>query len=207
MNRPKKTNSLQSKKGIDIMEAKAISMLQTILKRRGQEYEKKEVASSELQRVNEYLLGTTPVIASQKDKLTERDIEAYVKEYTNRNYKSFIIISKSPASENVLKTVRGYADRIQFYDIQELQIDITTHRMYMPHYIYNEKFIADNPMIAKEYKIKSPQDELPRIDSQDIVVRLIGAVPGDIVYIRRHSDTNGYSHYWRLVVQDANLTE
>ena len=191
------------------MEDKAISMLQTILKRRGQESEKKQY-TTDVQRVNAYVLGTTLVFASQKDKLTERDILPLIEELEKSGLKSLVILSKSPASQNVLKAIRANASKVQFYHIQELQMDITTHRMYMPHYIYNEKFIAENPLVAKAYeaaKIKSPKDELPRIDSQDIVVRLIGAVPGDIVYIRRHSDTSGYSHYWRQVVEDANLTE
>lgn len=191
------------------MEERALSMLQTILTRRGQASERRPYQTNK-PRVNAYTLGDTIVFISQKDKLTVSDIDGLTSGYDINTSPNLIIVSKSPASENVLKMIRAFSRKIQFYDIQELQTDITTHRMYMPHYIYNEKFIAENPAVAKAYeaaKIKSPQDELPRIDSQDIVVRLIGAVPGDIVYIRRHSDTSGYSHYWRQVVEDANLTE
>lgn len=191
------------------MEEKAISMLQTILTRRGKGSEKKIIQSNN-PKVNAYMLGDTQVLFSHKDKLTVSDIDTILSSSTRDSDSNIIIVSRSPASENVLKKIRSYMGEIQFYDIQELQIDITKHRMYMPHYIYNEKFIADHPDIAKAYeaaKIKSPEQELPRIDSQDIVVRLIGAVVGDIVYVRRHSDTAGYSHYWRQVVEDANLTE
>jgi DNA-directed RNA polymerase subunit H (RpoH/RPB5) len=46
---------------------------------------------------------------------------------------------------------------------------------------------------------------MPWIDSQDIQARLIGAVPGNIVEITRHSDTVGQSVYYRYCVADVNV--
>jgi DNA-directed RNA polymerase subunit H (RpoH/RPB5) len=55
--------------------------------------------------------------------------------------------------------------------------------------------------------MKDPDNELPRMDSLDIGARLVGARPGDIVYIQRHSDTIGQAYVFRRVVKDANVDQ
>ena len=47
-------------------------------------------------------------------------------------------------------------------------------------------------------------EQLPKIDSQDIQARRIGAIPGDVIHIKRHSDTVGQADVWRLCVMDAH---
>jgi DNA-directed RNA polymerase subunit H (RpoH/RPB5) len=77
-----------------------------------------------------------------------------------------------------------------------------------PHFIFYENFKKQHPDITKEYekrKITNPQEQLPSMDSQDAMAKWIGAIPGDIVYIQRPSDTAGVADFWRYVVEDANV--
>ena len=70
----------------------------------------------------------------------------------------------------------------------------------MPHRILSEE---EKTKIFELYKISSPEP-LPAIDSQDTMVKWIGAIPGDIIEVTRHSDTAGRSLYYRHCVEDVN---
>jgi len=45
-----------------------------------------------------------------------------------------------------------------------------------------------------------PPNKLPRISINDPVVQLLGAKPGDIIEIKRRSQTAGEAVYYRIVV-------
>jgi len=45
-----------------------------------------------------------------------------------------------------------------------------------------------------------PPNKLPRISINDPVAQLLGAKPGDIIEIRRKSETAGEAVYYRIVV-------
>jgi DNA-directed RNA polymerase subunit H len=81
-------------------------------------------------------------------------------------------------------------------------MDISTHRMSVPHRILSPDEAKD---VLDRNRILKPEDQMPWIDSQDIQARLIGAVPGNIVEITRHSDTVGQSVYYRYCVADVNV--
>jgi len=110
----------------------------------------------------------------------------------------------SPPSDNVLRLVKSHAkNRVVLFHIWQLQFDITTHRMAMPHRILTED---EKTGILEKYKIASP-DQLPAIDSQDTMVKWIGAIPGDVIEVTRHSDTAGRSLYYRQCVENVNASE
>ena len=145
------------------------------------------------------------VIFSQKDKgVLERDIIAFRKfaeanDYTN----GLVVVSLVPPSDNVLKTIKAQSsERLQFFHIRQLQFDITTHRMAMPHRIMKED---ERTAMFKEFNIVKPEDQLPWIDSQDAQIKWIGGVPGDVIEVRRHSDVAGNVGYYRYVVADVNV--
>ena len=124
---------------------------------------------------------------------------------TDYNPSRVIIVSLSKPSENVDKVIKSYAEEgTQFFRIQELQFDIQSHRMYMPHRIVKDD---ERTAIFNKYKIQDPESQIPWIDSQDPPIKWIGAKPGDVIEVIRHSDTVGSSIYYRYVVKDVNVAQ
>lgn len=187
------------------MEDKALTILRTMLSRRGLDTKTERLVSEDLERVNMFTIGGVLVIFSQKDKgLLERDIRNFVAFAEANQFKNgLIIVALSAPSENVLKVVKTFAkDRVQFFHIRQLQFDITTHRMAMPHRILKEE---EKVALFKKFKIVNPAEQLPSIDSQDAMAKWIGAIPSDVIEITRHSDVGGNILYWRYCVDDVNI--
>jgi DNA-directed RNA polymerase subunit H (RpoH/RPB5) len=93
-------------------------------------------------------------------------------------------------------------ERIHFFYLPELQYDITQSRWSMPHRIMKPDEVTE---LLKTRNITKPEVQLLSIDSQDIQARILGAIPGDVVEVIRHSDTAGQSKVWRYCVMDANV--
>jgi DNA-directed RNA polymerase subunit H (RpoH/RPB5) len=183
----------------------ALEILRLVLGRRGLETKTERMTTEDVERANIYTIGNVLVIFSQKERgLLERDINTFITFAENNQYQNgVIIVSLLKPSENVLRAVKKRAkDRIQMFHIRELQFDITTHRMAMPHRILKED---ERTQLFNDRKVSSPEQQLPAIDSQDIMARLLGAVPGDIIGIQRHSDVAGMNEYYRYCVEDANV--
>jgi DNA-directed RNA polymerase subunit H (RpoH/RPB5) len=187
------------------MEDKALEILRVMLARRGLDTKTERVVAAELDRANLYTIGKMLVVFSQKDKgVLDKDITTFRKfaeanDYTN----GLVVVSLMPPSENVLRSIKSQAaDRLQFFHIRQLQFDITTHRMAVPHRILKED---ERTALFKRYNVVKPEDQLPWIDSQDPPVKWIGAVPGDILEVLRHSDVAGSLPYYRYVVADVNV--
>lgn len=186
-------------------EDRALEILQVVLGRRGLDTKTERMTTEDVERANLYTIGNVLVIFSQKERgLLERDINTFVAFAQNNQYENgVIIVSLLKPSENVLRAVKKHAkNRIQLFHIRELQFDITTHRMAMPHRILNEE---ERTKLYNDRKVSSPEQQLPAIDSQDIMVRLLGAVPGDVIGIQRYSDVAGVYPYYRYCVEDANV--
>lgn len=186
------------------MEDKALEILRVMLGRRGLDTKTERVSTEDLDRTNVYTIGDVLVVFSQKDKIGDRDVVKFIDFATTNEYThGLIIVSMSPASDNLLKTLKTHAkDRVQFFHIRQLQFDITTHRMAMPHRILNEE---ERTAIFKTYRISKPEEQLPWIDSQDAMVKWIGAIPGDVIEVTRHSDVAGSLAYYRYCVADVNV--
>jgi DNA-directed RNA polymerase subunit H (RpoH/RPB5) len=113
-----------------------------------------------------------------------------------------IIVGKAKPSENVLKVIKSFAkDRVQFFWIWHLQTDWTQHRLFVPHRILKEE---ERVKLFTTYTVKEPS-QLPLLDSQDYPVRVIGAIPGDVIEVLRHSDTAGTEPVYRYCVEDVNV--
>jgi DNA-directed RNA polymerase subunit H (RpoH/RPB5) len=156
-------------------------------------------------RANLYTIGSILVVFSQKDNgLTATDLNKFPTYAATQGHTTgMILVALSPPSENVLKAIKALAvDRVQVFHIRQLQFDITTHRMAMPHRILKEE---ERNELFKKYNIAKPDEQLPWIDSQDAMAKWIGAVPGDILEIVRHSDTAGAQPYYRYCVADVNV--
>jgi DNA-directed RNA polymerase subunit H (RpoH/RPB5) len=184
---------------------KALDILRSMLGRRGLDTKTDRLVTDDLERANLYTIGKVLVVFSQKDSgLTTRDINAFVNFAATNDYTTgLIMVGLNPPSDNVLKTIKGLAkDRVQFFHIRQLQFDVTTHRMAMPHRILTED---ERTAMFKEYTVTKPEEQLPWIDSQDTMAKWIGALPGDILEVTRHSDVAGPQLYYRYCVADVNV--
>jgi DNA-directed RNA polymerase subunit H (RpoH/RPB5) len=180
---------------------RALEILKVMLASRGLDTKEERLVSDTIESANLYKIGDITVIFSQKGRgLLERDIRTFLKlGYDN----GMIIVTMAPPSENVLKFIKGFAkDRVQLFHLRQLQFDITTHRYAMPHRILKED---EKKAIFDKYKILKPEDQLPWIDSQDAMAKWIGAVPGDVIEVIRHSDVAGRVAYYRYCVEDVNI--
>jgi len=186
------------------MEEKALEIIQIMLSRRRKGSTKVEPVNMELENVTSYTIGDVLTIFSQKNNVLVNDIVKFIKAAEEGGYTNgVIVISLSPPSANVLKFVKSQAkNHLQFFHIRQLQFDITTHRLAMPHRILNED---EKTEVFKKYNIIKAEDQLPWIDSQDPMVKWIGAIPGDVIEIERHSDTVGKSMYYRYCAEDVNV--
>ena len=188
------------------MEDKALEILRTMIARRGLDSKTERVVTDALEKVNLYTVGGILVVFSQKDKgLLDRDIKNFVEFATNNDYTNgLILVALVPPSENVLKSIKNMTKEhpIQFFHIRQLQFDITTHRLVMPHRILKED---EKTEVFKRYNITKPEDQLPWIDSQDAMVKWIGGRPNDVIEVLRHSDVAGTQPYYRYCVPDVNV--
>lgn len=187
------------------MEEKALETLQLMIGRRGLDTKTERVVSEDVERANMYSIGKILVFFSQRENgLMARDINIFLGYASHNGYENgIILVGLVPPSENVLKNIKSLAkDRVQFFHIRQLQFDITTHRMAMPHRILKEE---ERNALFKKYNVTKPEEQLPWIDSQDTMAKWIGAMPGDILEVTRHSDVAGPQLYYRFVVPDVNV--
>lgn len=187
------------------MEEKALETLRTMIGRRGLDTTSDRLVTDDLERANLYTIGNILIVFSQKDNgLMARDITTFMTFATANGYTNgVIIVGLIPPSENVLKAIKALAaDRVQFFHIRQLQFDITTHRMAMPHRVMKED---ERTAMFKTYNVTKPGEQLPWIDSQDTMAKWIGAKPGDILEVTRHSDVAGPQLYYRYCVADVNV--
>lgn len=194
------------------MEERAIDIIKIMLSRRNPEANLnmedvviEKVTQGTQTPAKAYLIGDVLVIFTSRSKLLEQEIRNINKAVAGSQYagRSRIMISLSPPSENVEKYIRSISkEGVQFFHIQQLQFDLSTHRMYMPHRILNED---ERTAMFNAYKVSMPESQLPWIDSQDPPIKWIGAKPGDVVEVIRHSDSAGPSVYYRYVVEDVNV--
>ena len=188
------------------MEDTALETLRTMLGRRGLDTKTDRVIAEGVDlRANLYTIGSILVVFSQKDNgLTGTDLTKFTAYAAAQGYTTgLILVALSPPSENVLKAIKALAvDRVQVFHIRQLQFDITTHRMAMPHRILKED---ERTVMATRYTVTKPAEQLPAIDSQDPMAKWIGAMPGDILEVTRHSDVAGPQVYYRYCVADVNV--
>jgi DNA-directed RNA polymerase subunit H (RpoH/RPB5) len=182
-------------------EERALNTLRIYFERRKLGTDTKSVTSDFKDTANIYTVGDMLVIFSQKDKMLERDATTYIKFAADNGYTNGVtIVARSAPSENLLNAIRS--QKVLFFHLRELQMDITTHRMSVPHRILKPD---EAKIVLEKNRVVNPEFQLPCIDSQDIQARIIGAVPGDIIEITRHSDTVGKSIYYRYCVADVNV--
>jgi len=200
------------------MEERAIDQLRIILERQGVKIDAIETLEN-TEKALKVKLGNYTAILSRKQKLSDKDVAGWLGLSDGDGggevvaSKNAILVTMSKPSANVESVIRNYLVRGNirlYFHLRELQFDITKHRMFPPHFLFNDAFKKANTAVTEQFnrfRMKTPEEELPRMDCLDIGARLVGALPGDVVYIQRYSDTGGYVPYWRRVVADANVDQ
>lgn len=194
------------------MEERALNVIKSMLKYRNPEANLntetvviEKVTQGTQTPATAYLVGDVLVIFTSRAKLLEQEIRSINAAVGGSQFagRPRILVSLSPSSENVEKYIKSISkEGIQFFHIKQLQYELPNHRMYMPHRILKED---ERTAVFNAYKVSNPENQLPWIDSQDPPVKWIGAKPGDVVEVTRHSDSAGTSLYYRYVVEDVNI--
>ena len=95
----------------------------------------------------------------------------------------------TPAGRKFAKSAR-----IELVEGGYASFDLFEHDLVPKHWIANDDEVD---LVLSHYKIR--KDQLPRIASDDPAVKVLGALPGQVLRIERDSLTSGSSYYYRLV--------
>ena len=101
-----------------------------------------------------------------------------------------IILSEPPHEAFALHSAKQWTlvkARVCFFHLKQIISNPASHMMVPPHRKLSE---AECDFVMKKLRLKS-KSELPHIKYHDIQARVLGLVPGDIVEIRRPSETIG----------------
>lgn len=174
-------------------------VLKRMLSQRGVPVETVEMlddpAGGRLQKIGDYLVYQTP-----KSRLSEDDIDAFVKDIDEKGAGRGILIVENPPSAVVLNVIRKHADKVQLFHRKQLVTDITSHRKLSPHRILTPE---ERSVFFETYRVNPSL--MPSIDSQDAMAKWIGARPGDVIEILRKSETAGGPPYYRICVANTSL--
>lgn len=167
------------------MEERALGTLKSMLTSRGRKAETFEPVGNQMDETRMYTFDGVLIVFSEKTRLTPtefKNILAYASE--NGHTSGTIIITLSKAPESVVDILRQYLANkenplVQLFYISHLNFDISKHRKVPLHRLMTGD---ETTKMMKAYNIQDLK-QLPKIDSQDAMVRWIGARPGDVVEI------------------------
>jgi DNA-directed RNA polymerase subunit H len=116
-----------------------------------------------------------------------------IKERDNGEYSHAILIG----GERYTYAARREAEEmdVELLHRRFLSIDLFMHDLVPEHDIVEEKEILE---LEKEYGIA--RDQLPKIKAGDPAAKAIGARPGDVILIKRKSETAGKFQVYRYCV-------
>lgn len=108
-----------------------------------------------------------------------------------------ILLSEPPHDAFALQAAKQWnimKARVCFFHLKQIISNPASHCMVPPHRKLNEE---ECQVVMKKLKLKS-KSELPHIKYHDMQSRVLGLVPGDIVEIRRPSETVGEYTLFRV---------
>ncbi|MCJ7450668.1 MAG: DNA-directed RNA polymerase subunit H [Candidatus Nanohaloarchaeota archaeon QJJ-9] len=83
-----------------------------------------------------------------------------------------------------------------FHGGGNMALDIQNHELVPDHEKMDEEEVQN---LLEEYDIE--KENLPKIKSDDSVMKSMDAEPGDVIRIIRESETAGKTEYYRIVVE------
>jgi DNA-directed RNA polymerase subunit H (RpoH/RPB5) len=191
------------------MEDRALATIKTMLNERNLKVEQPESLGSPVDDTKMYNFGGVLVIFSEKTRVSDNNLTAYIKFALENNYTNgTIVISQIPSSESVLNSVRKYINKpenpmLQIFDIRSVGFNRSLHVKVPRHRILAKNEISE---LEVRYNISKAKEQLPWIDSQDPMAKWVGARPGDIIEIIRFSESAGASPYYRYCVANVSDT-
>lgn len=167
------------------MEETALTTLKSMLISRGLKDVNFEEVKDSMNETRMYAYDKILIIFSQKARITQQEFYNFIEFAKENKYTSdIIVISLAIPSDSLKDTVRNYVSikenqLVQLFYIGHLQFKYAEHELVPKHRILTSAEITE---LMKEYHIKALQN-IPKIDSQDAMVRWIGARPGDVIEI------------------------
>jgi DNA-directed RNA polymerase subunit H (RpoH/RPB5) len=182
------------------MEDRALEVIKSMLVLRNIKVDGTDSLGSPIDETRMFNIGGILIIFSEKGRITENILQSYITFAEENNYThGTIVISIMEISENVRGFVRSHNNNtnnplFQVFEIRRIQFNITKHQRFSPHRIISKEEIAS---MEKKFNITDPKKQLPWIDSEDPGAKWIGARSGDIIEIKRFSESAGDSTYYR----------
>ena len=132
-------------------------------------------------------------------KLTRTQLADYFNEYPTSDLAEIIVMIMEPIvdvhhdlSLSLYLSKRIY---VTFFSVFQLVNNPLKHMLVPKHEILGSE---EESIIMQQYHVSS-KSKLPLIRFRDIIVRLIGAAPGNILKITRPSESAGLTVYYRYV--------
>jgi DNA-directed RNA polymerase subunit H (RpoH/RPB5) len=120
-------------------------------------------------------------------------VKDLVKEMEEKDAQEGMLVGGSRFTPAAKKHAR--MTRVELVKGNYASFDLFKHEVVPTHTIAKNEEIE---LVLKYYKILKPQ--LPRILRNDPAVKVLGAKAGQVIRIKRESQTAGTSYYYRLVV-------
>jgi DNA-directed RNA polymerase I, II, and III subunit RPABC1 len=132
------------------------------------------------------------------DRLDTKTVQSLVKKMEDSAVPRMVLVGNNgiatPSGLRVLESYKSLGSWIEFFEFDEVVINITEHELVPKHEPLSEKEKAE---VLSRYSVKETQ--LPRILRTDPVAKYLGVKPGQILKITRKSDTAGTYVTYRLV--------
>jgi DNA-directed RNA polymerase I, II, and III subunit RPABC1 len=187
------------------MEDIALGTIREILLARGRTNTDFEIVGGPLDETKMYTFDSILIIFSTKTRVTERELNNFLKFASENDHTSGILIATpSRPSEAVLNILRNHINDpenplVQIFELRHLQFDISKHRKVPAHRIITDD---EKNAVLKEFNIPD-SSYLPKIDSQDPMAKWIGARPSDVIEVLGLCESSGLNRRYRLCVADV----
>ena len=100
----------------------------------------------------------------------------------------FVVIAKDKPAHAALKGVAELKKDVQFFDLRELQFNVSQHTLVPKHEPIRDEAVID--ALVSKYKLKS-RFQFPLILTTDPMARYLALKPGQLVKITRASPSSG----------------
>jgi len=115
--------------------------------------------------------------------------------------RSITIVTQDKATRAGRKGVEDVTSReVQFYDISELQFNISRHELVPEHVPIRDETEIES--LVKEYRVKT-RFQFPLIAQSDPMARYLALKPGQLVRIKRFSPSIGMHVFYRCCSANA----
>lgn len=135
-------------------------------------------------------LNNVRIMFYMSDKNKIKEIKDMIDDYLT--YDLYILVCKNNLTRLIINGINN--SKLQIFNINELQFNISKHNLVPKHEIIDDKSIKD---IIGLYNLESIT-QLPVILKNDPMAKYLNLKLGDVVKITRINSTNGETTAWRV---------